>query len=102
MLRTLLTLQKPHIPASLSICFYSLQSKENLKDPEVPRNDVHSVMVNQVSKHVEVPSSNTNVQLNQVSTQVNSNIKSSNSQETVSVVGKNTCPRKDVQKQDDR
>jgi hypothetical protein len=59
-------------------------------------------MVNQVTKPQEVPSSNTNVQLNQVSTQVNSKTKPSNSQETVGVVGNNTCSKKDVQKQDDR
>lgn len=68
----------------------------------MPRNNVPSVMVNQVTKPQEVPSSNTNVQLNQVSTQVNSKTKPSNSQETVGVVGNNTCSKKDVQKQDDR
>jgi hypothetical protein len=61
-----------------------------------------SVMVNQGTKPLEVSRSNTNVQLNQVSTHVNSNIKSSNSQETVGVVGNKTCSKKDVQKQDDR
>jgi hypothetical protein len=68
----------------------------------VPRSNVPSVMVNQVSKPVEVPSSNTNVQLNQVSTQVNSNIKSSVSQETTRVVRDNTCLKKEAQKQNDR
>lgn len=79
-----------------------LQSRDNQKDLAVPRSNVPSVMVNQVSKPVEVPGSNTNAQLNQVSTQVNSNIKPSVSQETTCVVGDNTCSKKDAQKQDDR
>ncbi|PNF15459.1 Aurora kinase A, partial [Cryptotermes secundus] len=78
-----------------------LQPKENLKQPALPRDNVPSVIVNQVSKPLEVLSSNTNIQLNQVSTQVNSNIKPLNLQETV-VVGSNTCSKKEVQEQDDR
>jgi hypothetical protein len=58
--------------------------------------------VNHVSKPLEVPSTNANVQLNQVSTQINSNIKSSNSQPTTNVVGKDASSKNDVQKQDDR
>jgi hypothetical protein len=66
----------------------------------VSSRKVPSVMVKQ--EPLQVSNTNANVQFNQVPTHVNSNIKSSNLQETVGAVGKDTCSEKNVQKQDDR
>jgi hypothetical protein len=74
----------------------------NQKDPTVSSKNAPSVIVNQVSKPLKVSSTNTNVQLNQIPTHANSNIKSSDLQDTVDAVGKGTCSEKNVQKEDDR
>jgi len=101
---------------TLSVIYFSLQSRDNQKEPKASKENVPCMMkVNQVSKSQVVPSANgkslplnpvpkpadvpsTNFQSKPVSNSISA---SADSQEAVDAVN-GTCAKKEVQKQDDR
>jgi hypothetical protein len=82
--------------SSFSVVFFSLQSRDNQKDPAMTKENVPCVSkIHQASKPIDVHSANA------ASTKLNEGVKLSASKETAAVEN-NTDAKKETQRQDDR
>jgi len=82
--------------SSFSIVYFSLQSRDNQKDPAVTKEYAPCVSkIHQASKPIDVHSANA------AGAKLNEGVKSSTSKETAAVEN-NTDVKKETQKQDDR
>jgi hypothetical protein len=82
--------------SSFCIVYFSLQSRDNQKNPAVTKENMPCMSnLNQFSKPIDAHSTNT------ASVKLNEGVKSSTSKETAAVEN-NTVAKQEAQKQDDR